>query len=79
MYESAAHNGQHVALLRRCGRRRTIVSTCIQNVSGDIFGSLRCDCGDQLANSMKMIEEAGRGCLHETKAVESDSQQDSSL
>jgi len=31
--------------------------------TGDIFGSLRCDCGEQLATSMKMIEENGSGAV----------------
>jgi len=34
-----------------------------QCITGDIFGSLRCDCGDQLGNSMQMIEKEGRGVL----------------
>ena len=34
-----------------------------QCLTGDIFGSLRCDCGDQLGNSMQMIEKEGRGVL----------------
>jgi 3,4-dihydroxy 2-butanone 4-phosphate synthase/GTP cyclohydrolase II len=32
-------------------------------LTGDIFGSARCDCGDQLSMSMEMIEKAGRGVL----------------
>ncbi len=32
-------------------------------LTGDVFGSMRCDCGDQLASAMKMIEEAGRGVI----------------
>ena len=32
-------------------------------LTGDTFGSLRCDCGLQLQNSLKMIEEEGRGIL----------------
>ena len=32
-------------------------------MTGDTFGSLRCDCGLQLQNSLKMIEEEGRGIL----------------
>ncbi len=32
-------------------------------VTGDILGSLRCDCGDQLHNAMKMIEMEGKGLL----------------
>ncbi len=31
--------------------------------TGDIFGSYRCDCGDQLASSMKMIEAKGSGAI----------------
>lgn len=32
-------------------------------LTGDVFGSLRCDCGDQLATALKMIEDEGRGVL----------------
>lgn len=32
-------------------------------LTGDIFGSARCDCGNQLALAMEMIEKAGRGVL----------------
>lgn len=35
-------------------------SSCI---TGDIFGSCRCDCGPQLEHAMKMIEEEGRGVI----------------
>ena len=35
-------------------------SSCI---TGDILGSLRCDCGDQLHHAMRMIEEAGKGLV----------------
>jgi 3,4-dihydroxy 2-butanone 4-phosphate synthase/GTP cyclohydrolase II len=31
--------------------------------TGDIFGSFRCDCGDQLESSMKMIEQKGSGAI----------------
>jgi 3,4-dihydroxy 2-butanone 4-phosphate synthase/GTP cyclohydrolase II len=31
--------------------------------TGDIFGSLRCECGDQLHTSMEMIEKAGKGAI----------------
>jgi 3,4-dihydroxy 2-butanone 4-phosphate synthase/GTP cyclohydrolase II len=34
-----------------------------QCVTGDIFGSLRCDCGDQLATALKRVDEAGRGAV----------------
>jgi 3,4-dihydroxy 2-butanone 4-phosphate synthase/GTP cyclohydrolase II len=32
-------------------------------LTGDVFGSLRCDCGDQLHNAMKMIDEEGKGII----------------
>lgn len=32
-------------------------------VTGDIFGSYRCDCGDQLHQSLRMIEQEGRGAV----------------
>ena len=32
-------------------------------MTGDTFGSLRCDCGDQLAAAMTQIEKEGRGIL----------------
>ena len=35
-------------------------SSCL---TGDILGSLRCDCGDQLHQAMKMVEEAGKGLV----------------
>lgn len=35
-------------------------SSCM---TGDILGSLRCDCGDQLHHALKMIEEAGKGLV----------------
>lgn len=35
-------------------------SSCM---TGDILGSLRCDCGDQLHHALKMVEQAGRGLV----------------
>jgi 3,4-dihydroxy 2-butanone 4-phosphate synthase/GTP cyclohydrolase II len=35
-------------------------SSCM---TGDILGSLRCDCGDQLHHALKMVEEAGKGVV----------------
>jgi len=32
-------------------------------VTGDIFGSCRCDCGDQLAKALSMVEKAGKGVV----------------
>ncbi len=35
-------------------------SSCL---TGDVLGSLRCDCGDQLQHAMKMVEKAGKGVV----------------
>ena len=59
-------NGQeHVALIKGEWKKDEPVlvrmhSSCI---TGDIFGSRRCECGDQLHESMKMIDEAGKGVI----------------
>jgi 3,4-dihydroxy 2-butanone 4-phosphate synthase / GTP cyclohydrolase II len=34
-----------------------------QCLTGDVFGSKRCDCGDQLTRALEMIEQEGRGVL----------------
>jgi 3,4-dihydroxy 2-butanone 4-phosphate synthase/GTP cyclohydrolase II len=59
-------NGQeHLALIKGEWKKDEPVlvrmhSSC---VTGDIFGSCRCDCGEQLHQSMKMIEKAGKGVI----------------
>lgn len=59
-------NGEHhVALVKGdIGDGKDILcrvhSECL---TGDAFGSLKCDCGDQLAQSMRQIEKEGRGIL----------------
>ena len=41
----------------------TLVRVHSQCLTGDVFGSFRCDCGDQLRKSMEMINEEGLGVL----------------
>ncbi len=41
----------------------TLVRVHSQCLTGDVFGSFRCDCGEQLKKSMKMIAEEGAGVL----------------
>lgn len=67
IFKSALLKQEHIAivkgepsLLRKPGTLVRIHSECF---TGDILGSLRCDCGDQLAASMKMIEEHGSGAV----------------
>jgi len=41
----------------------TLVRVHSQCLTGDVFGSFRCDCGEQLHQAMEMIESEGRGVL----------------
>lgn len=43
--------------------RPTLVRIHSQCMTGDVFGSLKCDCGRQFAAAMKMIEQAGDGAI----------------
>jgi 3,4-dihydroxy 2-butanone 4-phosphate synthase / GTP cyclohydrolase II len=56
---------EHVALIKGTWTKDEPVlvrmhSSC---ATGDIFGSKRCDCGEQLHRSMQMIDKAGKGCI----------------
>jgi len=58
--------GPEVAVLRRgrlWGRPPPLVRIHSECVTGDTFGSLRCDCGEQLQAALRMIERSGRGAL----------------
>jgi len=56
---------EHVALVM--GNVRTsepvMVRVHSECLTGDVFGSLRCDCGDQLHKALEMIAESGRGIV----------------
>ncbi|WFD10961.1 bifunctional 3,4-dihydroxy-2-butanone-4-phosphate synthase/GTP cyclohydrolase II [Tepidibacter hydrothermalis] len=59
-------NGEHhVALVKGNvdDGKPVLVRVHSECLTGDAFGSLRCDCGDQYAEAMKKIEEEGRGVL----------------
>jgi 3,4-dihydroxy 2-butanone 4-phosphate synthase/GTP cyclohydrolase II len=43
--------------------RPTLVRVHSECLTGDVFGSLRCDCGDQLAAALELIEKEGRGVV----------------
>lgn len=62
IFHSEILKEEHVAIVKGSATPNLvrIHSECF---TGDIFGSYRCDCGDQLNNSMKMIEEAGSGMI----------------
>lgn len=56
---------QHLALVKGTWQKDEPVLVRVHSscVTGDIFGSCRCDCGGQLHGAMKMVEEAGKGVV----------------
>ena len=65
VFENEVDNGTHVALVK--GRVDDGAPTLVRVHSGcltaDVFGSLRCDCRDQLHSAMEIIQKEGRGVL----------------
>jgi len=64
-YESLLDGKGHIALVRGdLGQvEAPLVRVHSECLTGDVFGSQRCDCGDQLAAAMNMIEREGSGVL----------------
>jgi 3,4-dihydroxy 2-butanone 4-phosphate synthase/GTP cyclohydrolase II len=56
---------EHVALIKGSWEKDEPVLVRVHSscVTGDIFGSMRCECGDQLHKAMQLIEEAGKGVI----------------
>ncbi len=56
---------EHIALIKGeiSGEDPVLVRVHSSCATGDIFGSMRCDCGEQLHRAMKMIEDEGRGAI----------------
>ncbi len=65
LYKSEIDEHHHLALVKGDvkGEADVLVRVHSQCLTGDVFGSSRCDCGDQLHAAMEMIEEAGRGVI----------------
>jgi 3,4-dihydroxy 2-butanone 4-phosphate synthase/GTP cyclohydrolase II len=65
VYENDIDHVDHVALVKGEIRPEDDVLVRVHSecLTGDAFGSLRCDCGEQLGAALKMIEEEGRGVL----------------
>jgi 3,4-dihydroxy 2-butanone 4-phosphate synthase/GTP cyclohydrolase II len=64
-YRSLLDGGQHLALVygEVAGVRDVLVRVHSECVTGEVFGSLRCDCGPQLQEAMRKIAAEGRGAL----------------
>ncbi|MCR4424077.1 MAG: bifunctional 3,4-dihydroxy-2-butanone-4-phosphate synthase/GTP cyclohydrolase II [candidate division WOR-3 bacterium] len=65
VYEDEVEQYAHLALVKGdvAGKERVLVRVHSQCLTGDVFHSLRCDCGQQLAEAMKMISREGCGVL----------------
>jgi 3,4-dihydroxy 2-butanone 4-phosphate synthase / GTP cyclohydrolase II len=65
VYEDVVEPYAHIALVRGevRGKERVLVRVHSQCLTGDVFHSMRCDCGAQLALAMKMIAREGRGVV----------------
>ncbi|MDR3349913.1 MAG: bifunctional 3,4-dihydroxy-2-butanone-4-phosphate synthase/GTP cyclohydrolase II [Acidaminococcales bacterium] len=64
-YENDLDNQCHLALVKGDidGQKDVLVRVHSECLTGDVLGSLRCDCGDQLHRAMSMIEKEGTGAL----------------
>ncbi|MDA8357009.1 MAG: bifunctional 3,4-dihydroxy-2-butanone-4-phosphate synthase/GTP cyclohydrolase II [Actinomycetota bacterium] len=65
VYESVLDGEQHLALVMGevAGRSDVLVRVHSECLTGDVFGSLRCDCGPQLRAAVERIEQEGTGVV----------------
>ncbi|MFV9644791.1 MAG: bifunctional 3,4-dihydroxy-2-butanone-4-phosphate synthase/GTP cyclohydrolase II [Desulfobacterales bacterium] len=65
VYENEVDDLLHIAMVKGIidPDKPVLVRVHSECLTGDIFGSLRCDCGDQLHKAMQMIENEGAGVL----------------
>jgi 3,4-dihydroxy 2-butanone 4-phosphate synthase/GTP cyclohydrolase II len=64
-YRSLVDDKHHVALVKGdvAGKSDVLVRVHSECLTGDVFHSLRCDCGEQLESALSMIESRGEGVL----------------
>jgi 3,4-dihydroxy 2-butanone 4-phosphate synthase / GTP cyclohydrolase II len=64
-YRSLVDDKHHVAMVKGevAGKDDVLVRVHSECLTGDVFHSLRCDCGEQLASALAMIEREGLGVL----------------
>ena len=65
VYQDTIHHDTHLALVRGVltEDKPVLVRVHSQCLTGDIFGSLRCDCGSQMERALERINEEGQGVL----------------
>ncbi|MDO8736815.1 MAG: bifunctional 3,4-dihydroxy-2-butanone-4-phosphate synthase/GTP cyclohydrolase II [Thermoleophilia bacterium] len=64
-FRSLLDNEEHVALVKGDvdGAENVLVRVHSECLTGDVFHSMRCDCGEQLNHALRMIDEEGKGVL----------------
>ena len=64
-YENTLNSEHHVSLVKNYVSTEApfLIRVHSKCLTGEVFGSLRCDCSEQFAEAMKKIEEEGRGIL----------------
>ena len=64
-YRQTTSDQEHLALVKGEWEKDEAILVRVHSscLTGDIFGSCRCDCGPQLHKSMEMIEKAGKGVI----------------
>jgi len=65
VYENDVDDMKHIALVKGDIQPddEVLVRVHSECVTGDLFGSLRCDCGDQLHRAMEMVDQEGKGAI----------------
>jgi 3,4-dihydroxy 2-butanone 4-phosphate synthase/GTP cyclohydrolase II len=65
LYKSENDSKEHIAIVKGeiDPEKATLVRVHSECLTGDVFGSMRCDCNDQLISSLKMIEKEGNGII----------------
>jgi 3,4-dihydroxy 2-butanone 4-phosphate synthase/GTP cyclohydrolase II len=65
LYRSRIDGQHHLALVHGdvAGRQKVLVRVHSECLTGDVFGSRRCDCGSQLHQAMRQVAAAGRGVI----------------
>jgi len=65
VYENDVDDWQHIALVKGDIKEddEVLVRVHSECLTGDLFGSRRCDCGDQLHRAMSMVEKEGKGVI----------------
>ncbi len=63
VYKSSIDGAEHVALVRGVLKKKALVRVQSECLTGEVFHSQKCDCGDQLDKAMEIIDKKGSGVI----------------